>query len=171
MENGNPAYYRSQQEQRDARTMASKRTVQMSVQRAPTHYLPPRQDPGEGSYALDTRLQGRWLLLGRAGWVVLVLLTLAIFFASLPEYVAQLQTPCAGLCAYQQLSAEQIEVLQGNGFSPGDYATYTIALTLAIMVVCLVVSMLIAWRRSDDRMALLVALMLVTFGPIFVTSS
>jgi len=120
------------------------------------------------SYA---RLQGRWLLLARGAWLVVVLLTLATFFASLPEYVAQLQTPCAGVCAYQQLSAEQVEMLKGFGFSPGDYATYTITLTLAIMVACLVVSTLIVWRRSDDRMALLVALMLVTFGPIYVTSS
>jgi signal transduction histidine kinase len=143
----------------------------MSVQQASTHYLPPRQDPRQRSSALDTRLQGRWLLLARAGWVVLVVLTLTIFFASLPEYVAQLQNPCAGsVCAYQQLSAEQVEVLKGFGFSPGDYATYTLTLTLAIMVVCLVVSTLIIWRRSDDRMAVLVALMLVTFGPIFVTS-
>jgi hypothetical protein len=139
----------------------------MSVQQASTHYLPPRQR----SNAPDTGLRGRWLLLGRAGWVVLVVLTLATFFASLPEYVAQLQTPCAGVCAYQQLSAEQVEMLKGFGFSPGDYATYTITLTLAIMVACLLVSTLIVWRRSDDRMALLVALMLVTFGPIYVTSS
>jgi hypothetical protein len=144
----------------------------MSVQRAPTHYLPPRQDPRQHSSTVDTRLQGRWLLLARVVWLVVVLLTLTIFFASLPEYVAQLQTPCAGsVCAYLQLSAEQVKVLQGVGFSPGDYAAYTIALTLAIMALCLVVSTLIVWRRPDDRMALLVALMLVTFGPIFVTSS
>jgi hypothetical protein len=143
----------------------------MSVQQASTHYLPPRQDPRQRSNALDTRLQGRWLLLARAGWVVLVVLTLTIFFASLPEYVAQLQNPCAGVCAYLQLSAEQVEMLKGFGFSPGDYATYTLTLTLATMVVCLVVSTLIVWRRSDDRMAVLVALMLVTFGPIYVTSS
>src|SRR6266566_8908869 len=35
------------------------RIVPMSVQQASTHYLPPRQDPRERSYALDTRLQGR----------------------------------------------------------------------------------------------------------------
>jgi hypothetical protein len=136
----------------------------MSVQQASTKTRP-------RSNALDTRLQGRWLLLGRVSWVALVVLTLATFFASLPEYVAELQTPCAGVCAYLQLSAEQVEMLKGFGFSPGDYATYTLTLTLAIMVACLVVSTLIVWRRSDDRMALLVALMLVTFGPIYVTSS
>src|SRR5215472_15215845 len=137
----------------------------MNVEHAPTAMTESREPH---SYA---RLQGRWLLLGRATWVALVLLTLAIFFASLPEYVAQLQTPCAGVCSYMQLSTEQVEMLKGAGFSPGDYAAYMIALTLAIMALCLVVSTLIVWRRSDDRMALLVALMLVTFGPIYVTSS
>jgi len=122
--------------------------------------------------ATQMRLHGRWLLLARGVWLALVILTLAIFFASLPVYLVQLQTPCAGsACAYQQLSPEQVVVLKGLGFSTSDYATYTIALALAIMVVCFVVSTLIVWRRSDDRMALLVALMLVTFGPIFVTST
>jgi hypothetical protein len=57
------------------------------------------------------------------------------------------------------------------GLSLGTYAAFTVALTLALVVVCVVVSTLIAWRRSDDRMAMLVALMLVTFGPISATST
>ncbi len=98
----------------------------------------------------QTRLHGRWLLLGRGIWI-----TLAIFFASLPIYLAQLETPCAGsACYYTQLSPGQVG-----------------ALTLASVVICLVVSTVIIWRRPDDRMALLVALMLVTFGPIGVTNS
>ncbi len=127
------------------------------------------------SHTLDTRLQGRWLLLARGVWLALVILTLAIFFASLPVYAAQLQTICTDThgtaCTYQQLSPEQVEVLQGFGLSPGDYAAYTVALTLALVVICLVVSTLIVWRRSDDRMALLVALMLVTLGPINAAST
>jgi hypothetical protein len=138
----------------------------MNVQHAPTAMTESRE---RHNYA---RVPRRWLLLARGVWLALVILTLAIFGASLPVYLAQLQTPCAGsACAYQQLSAEQVEVLKGLGLSPSDYATYTIALALAIMVVCFVVSTLIIWRRSDDRMALLVALMLVTFGPIFVTNT
>ncbi len=138
----------------------------MNSQHGPTAVTESRE---RHNYA---RVPRRWLLLARGVWLALVILTLAIFGASLPVYLAQLQTPCAGsACAYQQLSAEQVEVLKGLGFSTSDYATYTIALALAIMVVCFVVSTLIVWRRSDDRMALLVALMLVTFGPIFVTST
>jgi len=141
----------------------------MSVQQAPTHYLPPRQDPRQRSHA---RLQGRWLLLARVSWGALVVLTLAIFFASLPVYMAQLQTPCAGTtCWYIQLSPGQVGALKGIGLSIGVYAAYTVALTLATMIVCLVVSTVIVLRRSDDRLALLVAFMLVTFGPILATSS
>jgi hypothetical protein len=123
----------------------------------------------QDSYA---RVPGRWLVLARLGWVVLVVLTLAIFFAILPVYVAQLQTPCARTaCTYYQLTPEQAETLKDFGLSAGDYAAYALALTLASVVVCLVVSTLIVWRRSDDLMAMLVALLLVTLGPVIATSS
>lgn len=137
--------------------------------------------PGESTHSTkrprqenigETRLHGRLLVLLRAAWITLVILTLSIFFASLSVYSAQLQTPCAGAsCWYTQLSAGQVEALKGIGLSPGVYAAYTVALTLASVVLCLVVSTLIFWRRSDDRMALLVALLLVVFGPIYATSS
>ncbi len=138
----------------------------MNVQHAPTAMAESRE---RHSYA---RLQGRWLLLARGVWLVLVILTLGIFFASLPVYVALLQTPCAGAaCEWQQLTPGQVETLTGIGLSLSDYAAYTVALTLVSVVVCLVVSTLIVWRRSDDRMALLVALLLVTSGPILGTTA
>lgn len=118
------------------------------------------------------RLHGRWVVLARGVWLVLVIFTLAIFFASLPMYLAQLKTPCEGsACWYTQLSPGQVGALQGIGLSLDVYAVYTVVLTLASVGLCLVVSTLIAWRRSDDRMALYVALLLVVFGPIYATSS
>jgi hypothetical protein len=132
----------------------------MNVQHAPTEVTESRERYG------SARLQGRWLLLARGLWLTLAVLTLGIFFASLPVYVAQLQTPCAGTaCGFQQLTPQQAGALKGMGLSLGDYTAFTVALTLATMVVCLVVSTVIVLRRSDDRMALLVALMLVTLGP------
>ena len=137
----------------------------MNVQHAPTEMTENRE---RHSYA---RLQGRWLLLARGLWITLIVLTLAIVFASLPVYEAQLQTPCAGTaCQYQQLTPGQVETLTGMGLSLGDYAAYTVALLLASVVLCLVVSTLIVWRRSDDRVAFFVALMLVTLGPIIETT-
>jgi hypothetical protein len=119
-----------------------------------------------------TRLHGHWLVLMRFVWAALIVLTLVIFFASLPLYVAQLQTPCAGsACWYTQLTPSQVGMLTGIGLSPGVYAAYMVALTLATMLVCLVVSTLIVWRRSDDRMAFFVALMLVPFGSLTATGS
>ena len=127
--------------------------------------------PGQDNIG-DTRLHGGLLVLLRGAWLTLVILTLGIFFASLPVYSAQLQTPCTGTsCWYTQLSAGQVGALKEIGLSPGVYAVYTVALTLASVMLCLVVSMLIIWRKSDDRMALLVALLLVSFGPIYATSS
>src|SRR5215471_17505461 len=86
------------------------------------------------------RLHGHWLIVVRIAWIMCVALTLVIFFASLPEYSAQLQTSCVGSsCWYTQLSDGQIEALRGIGLSPGVYAGYTIALTLASVMLCLVV--------------------------------
>jgi hypothetical protein len=111
-------------------------------------------------------------VLARSAWVVLVALTLAIFLGSLPIYLAQLQMPCAGVfCQYYQLPPTQVEALQRLGWSLDQYAALQIPLMLFCVGVALVVSALIVWRRSDDRMAMLVAFMLVPLGPLNATSS
>jgi len=136
----------------------------MNVEQAPTEGTASRERHS------SARLHGRWLILARGLWITLVVLTLAIFFASLPVYIALLQTPCAGTaCGYQQLTSEQAGALKGIGLFPDVYTTYAVTLTLALMMVCVVVSTVITWRRSDDRMALIVALFLVSLGPFAVT--
>jgi hypothetical protein len=138
----------------------------MDVQHAPTEVTESRE---RHNYA---RLQGRWLLLARGGWITLVVLTLGLFFASLPVYIAQLQTICTGTaCVQLQLYPDQAGALQGIGLSPDAYVAYMVALTLASVTLCLVISTLIVWRRSHDRMAMLVALMLLTLGPIQTTNT
>src|SRR5207247_1142897 len=141
---------------------SKKASARMNVEHAPTTMAESRE---RHSYA---RVPGRWLLLARGIWIVLVILTLGTYFASLSVFISQLHTPCFGpACAYgMRLTPEQGGALTGMGLSLGDYAAFTVALTLATTVVCLVVSTLIIWRRPDDRMAFLVALMLVTLGPI-----
>jgi hypothetical protein len=121
--------------------------------------------------------------LARGVWLALVALTLAIFSASLPGYWAQLRTVCIGSsspgadgaggvgCSYVQLSPQQVAMLHGWGISPSAYAASMLALALAMLAACLAVGALIAWRRPDDRMALLVAHMLVTVGAVSVVAS
>ncbi len=114
------------------------------------------------SYA---RLHGRWIMLGRGAWMVLVVLTLGIFFASFPVFLAQLHTLWVeGTSSYWQITSEQAKLLSRVGWSLDGYAAFVIALTLASGVLYLILSTLIIWRRPDDRMALLVALLLVSFS-------
>src|SRR6266699_2217678 len=109
----------------------------MNGQHAPTAITESRE---RESYA---RLRGRWIVLGRGTWITQVVLSLGIFFASFPVYLAQLHTLCAGTaCSYWQLTSEQAEVLSGVGWSLDDYAAFVIALTLASGVLYLVLSML-----------------------------
>src|SRR5260221_2995416 len=131
--------------------------------------LPPASTPtpanAERPDAVRTRLHGRWIMLGRAAWMVLVVLTLGIFFASFPVFLAQLHTWWVeGTSSYWQITSEQAQLLSRVGWSLDGYAAFVIALTLASGVLYLILSTLIIWRRPDDRMALLVALLLVSFS-------
>lgn len=134
----------------------------MNMQDAPTVR-------GEYGYA---RLQGRRLLLVRSSWSILVVLGLVLFFANIPFYLLQLQTLCTETaCEYQQLTSGQIEALKGIGLTSGSYAVFTLILNSISLLTCLAVSALIIWHRSDDRMAFIVALMLVSLAPIFITAN
>ena len=48
----------------------------------------------------DTGLQGRWLVLARVVWFILVALALLVFIFSLPVYIAQLSSVCTGKCMW-----------------------------------------------------------------------
>ena len=105
-----------------------------------------------------TRLNGRWLVLARFGWLLAVISTLALFLGSLPTYYARLQMPCVGAIACNlngALSAEAMRELQAGGLSASAYAAYTVVLTMVITLVWSAVALIIFWRRSDDWMALL----------------
>ncbi|MGF1473112.1 MAG: hypothetical protein ACFB50_15415 [Rubrobacteraceae bacterium] len=113
----------------------------------------------------DTRLRGRWLLLARAGWVVVVIATLGLFAVGAPGFFAELQGTCAGAgCDRWLLSPEQTRGLEAVGLSAGFYAAYKIVLEALFVLGFCVVAAVIFWRRSDDWMALFAAITLVAFG-------
>jgi hypothetical protein len=122
--------------------------------------------------AEQTRLHGQWLVLARFLLVILVVLTLAIFIASLPDYFTHLQTLCRGtLCAPAsgQLTPGSAQALHKLGITNGGYAIYTFALEVATALIWLAISAVIFWRKSDDSMALLASLMFVLMGTANVT--
>jgi len=116
----------------------------------------------ERHHEADTQLHGRWLLLARIVWGVLVPIALGMFVVSIPGYMAQLQTLCTGAsCNSGQLSADARTSLEHVGLSLGEYVTFNVALIFIATLVGFALAFLLVLRRSDDWMALLVALMLV----------
>lgn len=117
-----------------------------------------------------TRLQGRRLFMARVTWAILVTLTLGLFAAMLPAYFAQLQVICTGpACALGQPSLEAVRTLQVYGLTVGNYAGIAVGLNIFVLSICVVTAVLIIWRRSDDWVALLIALTLVVEGTTFIT--
>jgi signal transduction histidine kinase len=114
---------------------------------------------------VGTRLSGRWLVLARLGWVALVIFILGVFGVSLPGYIAQLQVVSgSGVYVPWQLSSQSVSTLEHLGFSLGVYSACVITLIVTSTAVYLAIGGVLFWRKSDDWMALFVALMLVLLG-------
>jgi hypothetical protein len=80
---------------------------------------------------------------------------LGLFTVALPARYAQLAAP-------EEAVRAELAVL---GLSPGRYAFYQVALDTIFVVVFATIGSLIFLRKPGDPVALLVALMLVTWGP------
>jgi hypothetical protein len=119
--------------------------------------------------ASATRLQGRWLLLGRIGWVLVAALSFGLFLLGLLPYATQLHMVCltaSGACYLDgALSPAGVQALHDLGVSVDSYVWYTVVVTVLDALVWMLVGFLIFWHRTDDWMALLAALFLVTFNP------
>jgi hypothetical protein len=98
----------------------------------------------------------RRMVLARAAWVAVAVVALGTFVISVPARYAQLAHP----------TAEVRGALVEMGLSAGGYALYNITLDAVFVSIFAVVAIIIFWRRSDDPMALLVATMLVVWGPL-----
>src|ERR671928_126386 len=120
-----------------------------------------KQDGGGGGMSAHASrpsptLRGRWLLLAQAAWVAVAIVALGSFVISVPARYSQLANPTAGVRA----------ALAEIGLSASGYALYNVTLDTVFVSVFAVVAIVIFWRRSDDPMALLVATMLVVWGPL-----
>ncbi|MBV9230173.1 MAG: hypothetical protein JOZ18_12735, partial [Chloroflexi bacterium] len=121
--------------------------------------IPPANAP-------TTRVPHRWLLLARSVCALLILLALGIFIATLPVYYTLLQTVCTvtAQCAVNQLSTHAIPVIHSLGLSLHAYATIAVSFKAISVLIYVVVAVMLFWLKSDDWLALLVALMLVAVG-------
>ena len=128
---------------------------------------PPRSE-------VDTRLRGRWLVLARALWFVIAVLTLGLLIASMPSYFAVLHVVCKGSFAVcrnnGQLTPGDVRAFQALGLSLDFYATYELVIYIVFTVGYAAIGAVIFWRKSDDRMALFASLTLIMFPAGFNSS-
>ena len=123
---------------------------------------------GQHINSANNRLHGRALLLARGVWVALVLLALGLLASSLPRLphlLAQFQTPCLDTrCSTGMLSPDALDTLHRLGLSASAFAIfYAIVYALVPLAVFVAVGLFLAWRKSDDWLALLVSLFLILF--------
>lgn len=134
------------------------------------HLRPVSQDTPHAHLSGATRLSGHRLTLARLGVIALAALTLAVFLPLLPAYLDSLHTICAGAaCPVGQLTPQAVQALGTVGLSVNAFVAYTLVLTLLALLMCWSVAAVIVWRKSDEWMALLVAMMLILMGTSYVT--
>src|SRR5215218_1020034 len=118
------------------------------------------------SQPASTTLRGRWLLLARLAWVALTASVVGLQVAGIPyDYARSL-----GSSNFGRLTPEQVRLFKNLGLTPEFYAAYTVAVPVSTMLVFTAIATVIFWRRSEDRMALFGAFMLVVFGGAALTS-
>jgi hypothetical protein len=119
-------------------------------------------------------LRGRWLFLARVAWMVVAITALAIVLFSIPsglEHYRSVCTAASEVCserALEQPTPEGVRALQEVGLSVRSYTILNVAIDKVFELVWFAVGTIIFWRRSDDRMALLVSVFLVAFGTVTV---
>jgi signal transduction histidine kinase len=117
----------------------------------------------------DTRMRGGWLVSARVAWMVVLILTVGLFISLLPYTFADAHTICASAACSNgaHLTPDQARELHQLGLSMSFYATLYLIWSIVLEFVYVATGVVIFWRRSDDRMAFISSLALVTFGGVF----
>jgi hypothetical protein len=114
-----------------------------------------------------TRLRGWRLAIVRALVFPLAALALIVYAVALPGLPSRLATPCDDIPNTCLFTPEQMTQFARLSITPSGLAVAVTALTcLAILLVVLVAAVLLV-RRSDDRMALFVALTLLLMPAVY----
>lgn len=103
---------------------------------------------------------GKWLAVGRVGWLLLLALILVSFAQSLPTYRDSFIHPAPQSTL---LSPPVVAALERARISLDAYAWISFGVMGTVVVFSLIVALALFWRRSDDWMALLVSLFIVIY--------
>ncbi|HET9110374.1 MAG TPA: hypothetical protein VFN78_06090 [Ktedonobacterales bacterium] len=133
---------------------------------APAVYAEPPTSDAEAS------TPSRALRAARVGWVALAALVLILNAIAIPNTLATLQSVChsAATCLSMQLTPMDLRLLRQYGLSPSFLAAYQVAWDAGTTLIYTALATLIFLRRSNDRMAMFCAYMLVLTGGASYTS-
>jgi hypothetical protein len=106
-------------------------------------------------------LRGMWLIAARVGWVVVALAALIAFVTQIPTFYEPQNAPSPSILAG----------LHAVGWSTSTFITFGLVQDCLVAAVFTAIGWLIFLRKSDDRMALLVAFFLVVDGAGIATST
>jgi hypothetical protein len=123
--------------------------------------------------AASTRLRGTQLLVARAACALLISVSLGMFIIALPVRLAELRGNAAQAAqSYRHLSPAGQQAILSLGINPGSaldrYPIVALGVEIGLMLLFLASIMVILWHRSDDWMALFVAVALMEYG-VFVS--
>ncbi len=102
---------------------------------------------------MSSTLSGRLLLSARVGWLVAFVVSVGLFFASIPAYYDK-------IVSFPAVRAS----LETSEVSVQFYAICLLSIGFVSTVVWVAVAMIIFWSRADNWMAFFASLLLLTFG-------
>ena len=109
----------------------------------------------------DTRLSGWRLIVVRVVAFAVIGMTLALYLLALPGLVARLAVPCADNVSQCAITPQQVAPLARFGLMPHDLAVLSAIIACACVALVAAVAAILIWRRSDDWMALFLAVTLI----------
>jgi signal transduction histidine kinase len=124
----------------------------------------PASTPSEATPIPVKPLRGRTLVLARGAWLVVAVLALGFFAAGIPSEFVMFRTVCQDTCLGGQVTQAGSRALRDLGLSLDFYAAYVVVHDIIFAAVYVAVAVIIFWRKSDERMAMLASFALLTFG-------
>ena len=112
------------------------------------------------------RLHGPFLVLARIGWVVIVMLALGLFAASLSvrfHQLVMLSTLAEPVLRHCSLSVVCVPLQVALGVSV--YPIFVLILELLLVVGLSLVGLVLFWRKSDYWTAIFFSIAMITYGP------
>ncbi|MGZ3665411.1 MAG: hypothetical protein ACXVDA_13110 [Ktedonobacterales bacterium] len=116
---------------------------------------------------VNGRLYGRALVIVRAAWLIVAVLTSGLYLASTLSWLGEVRGPCPpGMCIHGQVPPAGVRALADLHLSVGFYGWYTFGLSVLFAGGFAVIAVLLFWHRSRDPLALYISLTLLVFGTV-----